>query len=120
MSIFLGELFSLDGRIALVAGGSSGIGRHMAATLARAGGDVVLVGRREAQLMGAVEAINAENEGRATAVVGNLLERDEIFRIAEEAAIFLVRQISLLMLRVQTCVSLQRMFHGILGAAHWI
>ena len=60
MSKFLGELFSLDGRIALVTGGSSGIGRHMAATLARAGGNVVLVARRIAQLMGAVEAINAE------------------------------------------------------------
>ena len=85
---FVDELFSLSGRIALVTGGSSGIGRHMAATLARAGGNVVLVARRKAQLMGAVEAINAENEGRASAVVGNLSERDEIFRIAEEAAVF--------------------------------
>ena len=65
MSKYLGELFSLDGRIALVTGGSSGIGRHMAETLARAGGNVVLVARRQAQLMGAVDAINTRAEGES-------------------------------------------------------
>ena len=58
----------------------------MAETLARAGGSVVLVARREAQLMGVVDAINARTEGKASAVVGDLSERDEIFRIAKEAA----------------------------------
>jgi len=42
---FLAELFSLDGRIAVVTGGSSGIGAGMAAALARAGARVVLVAR---------------------------------------------------------------------------
>ena len=36
MTAFLSELFSLDGRVALVTGGSSGIGQAMAAALARA------------------------------------------------------------------------------------
>ncbi|MBT5298185.1 MAG: SDR family NAD(P)-dependent oxidoreductase, partial [Rhodospirillaceae bacterium] len=39
------DLFGLDGRVAIVSGASSGIGRHMAMTLAGAGADVVLVGR---------------------------------------------------------------------------
>ena len=86
MSKFIGELFSLDGRIALVSGGSSGIGRHMAKTLACAGANVVLVARRKAKLIRAVELINAENLGKASALVGDLSESDEISRIAHEAS----------------------------------
>ena len=37
MTDFLGELFSLSGRVAVVTGGSSGIGEAMASALALAG-----------------------------------------------------------------------------------
>ena len=47
---FLAELFSLDGRVAVITGGSSGIGAGMAAALARAGARVVLVGGQVARL----------------------------------------------------------------------
>ena len=41
------ELFDLGGRVAVVMGGTSGIGRELALGLARAGADVVSTGRRE-------------------------------------------------------------------------
>lgn len=42
------QLFNLSGRLAVVMGGTSGIGRAMALGLAEAGADVVATGRREA------------------------------------------------------------------------
>jgi NAD(P)-dependent dehydrogenase (short-subunit alcohol dehydrogenase family) len=42
----LGELFDLSGRVAIVTGGGSGIGRQMATGLAEAGANVVLCARK--------------------------------------------------------------------------
>jgi NAD(P)-dependent dehydrogenase (short-subunit alcohol dehydrogenase family) len=67
MADYVAALFSLSGRVALVSGASSGIGRHMAGTLARAGADVVLVARR-ADRLAEVEAAIAEAGGRAHAL----------------------------------------------------
>ena len=41
-----GSLFGLDGQVAIVTGASSGLGRHFALTLARAGAKVALAARR--------------------------------------------------------------------------
>jgi NAD(P)-dependent dehydrogenase (short-subunit alcohol dehydrogenase family) len=45
-----GEMTQLEGKIALVTGGGTGIGRAAAVTLAAAGAQVVVTGRRAAQL----------------------------------------------------------------------
>jgi NAD(P)-dependent dehydrogenase (short-subunit alcohol dehydrogenase family) len=58
------SLFDLSGRIAVVAGGTSGIGRTLALGLADAGADVVSVGRREALVDEVAGAI--EGRGRRT------------------------------------------------------
>ena len=57
-------LFDLSGRTALVAGGTSGIGRALALGLADAGADVVAVGRRKDAVDEAAAAI--EKRGRRT------------------------------------------------------
>jgi len=84
-SPYLSELFSLEGRVAVVTGGSSGIGRAIAVALGRSGASVVVVARREPELASAV----AELEGhgcRAAAVSADLGSRDAVAGAAEEAA----------------------------------
>jgi len=55
-----GPDFRLDGRRALVTGGSGGIGLAAAAALGRAGAHVTIVARREAELFSARDALLAE------------------------------------------------------------
>ncbi|MCU0870504.1 MAG: glucose 1-dehydrogenase [Burkholderiales bacterium] len=65
MSPSLSALFSLAGRVAVVTGGNSGLGRTVAQTLAAAGADVVVVGRDRARCEATVRAIEADGHAAA-------------------------------------------------------
>lgn len=82
---YLSDLFSLDGRVALVTGGSSGIGRAIAGALARAGASVVIVARKEPDLVATVEELTADG-CRAAWVSADLGTRDGVRAGAEQAA----------------------------------
>ncbi|QSS93980.1 SDR family NAD(P)-dependent oxidoreductase [Streptomyces sp. M54] len=82
---YVSELFSLDGRVAVVTGGSSGIGRAIAAALARAGARVVVVARRESELKDTVEELTAD--GCQAAWVSADLGNGEGVRGAAEGAV---------------------------------
>jgi hypothetical protein len=74
------ERFRLDGRVALVTGGSSGIGLAIAEALHEAGASVVLAARREAVLAEAVarlgsRAAGCAGDGRGSAGSRPLAER---------------------------------------------
>ncbi|WP_067169923.1 SDR family NAD(P)-dependent oxidoreductase [Microtetraspora niveoalba] len=84
MSSYVGELFSLHGRTALVTGGSSGIGQAIATALGRAGAAVVIVARRPAELAAAVRTLQ-EQGVRAAAVSADLGDRADVARVCAEA-----------------------------------
>ncbi len=76
--------FSLQGKTALVTGATSGIGRRQSLALAQAGAKVVVLGRREAQLLELVADIEALG-GIAIAQPADLSDRDSLGDIAKLA-----------------------------------
>src|ERR1035437_1322861 len=82
---YLSELFSLDGRVAVVTGGSSGIGRAIAGALSLAGASVLVVARREAELAATVGELAAHG-CRAAWVSADLSTREGVGAAAEGAA----------------------------------
>jgi NAD(P)-dependent dehydrogenase (short-subunit alcohol dehydrogenase family) len=85
MTDYLSELFSLDGRVAVVTGGSSGIGRAIAGALAGAGARVMLVARGVSALEETAGQLRASGVQVAW-VSADLGDRASLERGAEEAA----------------------------------
>jgi NAD(P)-dependent dehydrogenase (short-subunit alcohol dehydrogenase family) len=76
------ELFSLTGRVAIVTGGASGLGRAIARGLAEAGASVVVADLADADLDGAV----AEAGAQARAVAVDVTQREEVADLVSRAS----------------------------------
>lgn len=74
------EAFALEGRVAVVTGGSSGLGQSLATALAGAGARVAVVARRGERL----SRLAGEIDGLA--VVSDLSDEDQPKRVVEEVA----------------------------------
>ncbi len=84
MTSYLDRLFSLGERVAVVTGGSSGIGRAIALAFGRAGASVVLVARRPEPLADTVAELQAAG-ARAGWVSADLADRVALDRAAKQA-----------------------------------
>jgi len=76
---------ALDGKVAIVAGGGTGIGRAVARLFAVEGARVVVSGRRREPLDEVVAAIG-EAGGRASAVPADVADEATVARLVEAAA----------------------------------
>jgi NAD(P)-dependent dehydrogenase (short-subunit alcohol dehydrogenase family) len=77
------SLFDLSGRVAVVVGATSGIGRTLALGLADAGADVVATGRRAALVDEVAGQI--ESRGRRTLrVTGDVADREALEKVRDE------------------------------------
>ena len=74
------DLFSLDGKVALVTGASRGIGRAIALALAEAGADVALAARSADELESAAREIRALGR-RALVLPTDVTQREQIERM---------------------------------------
>lgn len=74
------ELFDLSGRVAVIAGGTSGLGHEIALGFATAGADVVASSRRKEQVDAAASEIEALGR-RTLRVVCDVLDRASIQRL---------------------------------------
>jgi NAD(P)-dependent dehydrogenase (short-subunit alcohol dehydrogenase family) len=79
------KLFDLSGRVALVTGGSKGLGLAMARGFAEAGADIVISSRHEDELRVALDKILAGTGRKGMFFIADMSKRTEVEQLAKSA-----------------------------------
>lgn len=83
MNTIFPKLFDLSGRVALITGGSKGLGKSMARGLAEAGADVFISSRNESELQAALAEILEGTGRKGGYCVADMSKRDDVKRLAK-------------------------------------
>src|SRR5947209_13176231 len=75
--------FDLNGKVALVAGGSKGLGKAMARALAEAGADIFISSRHENELRAALGEILNGTDRKGRYAVADMSRREDVTRLAK-------------------------------------
>ncbi len=78
------DLFRLDGRVALITGGSKGLGQAMGAALAHAGADVMLVSRHAEEARATASALAASSGRRVEGLAADVTDSAQVARMVEQ------------------------------------
>ena len=79
------EQFRLDGRVAIITGGSKGLGRSMAEALASAGAQLVLTSRHQDQVEATAHQIAEQFNVQACGLAADVTEADQVDRTVSHA-----------------------------------
>jgi NAD(P)-dependent dehydrogenase (short-subunit alcohol dehydrogenase family) len=79
------NIFDLTGKVALVTGGSKGLGKAMARGLAEAGADIIISSRHENELRPALDDILKGAPRRGKYIVADMSQRADVARLAKTA-----------------------------------
>ena len=79
------DLFRLDGRVAIITGGTKGLGRSMASGLASAGASIVVCSRNGDEAVAVADEIAAEHGGKAAGVACDVTREKDVGRLVEKA-----------------------------------
>jgi NAD(P)-dependent dehydrogenase (short-subunit alcohol dehydrogenase family) len=82
MTAHIKELFDLSGRVAIVTGGSRGLGKEMAEGLAEAGASLMLCARREEWLTPTVNEMSARGF-RVEGMVCDVVDPEQVQRVVD-------------------------------------
>lgn len=81
----MSSLWDLTGKVALVTGGSKGIGKAIARELALAGADIIISSRNQAELDAALAEILEDASGRGETIVADMTQRSDVERLGAAA-----------------------------------
>jgi NAD(P)-dependent dehydrogenase (short-subunit alcohol dehydrogenase family) len=79
------DSFRLDGKVALVTGGSKGLGKAMARGLAEVGADIVISSRHENELRPALEEILKGTGRKGHYIVADMGKRTDVEKLGKKA-----------------------------------
>src|SRR6059036_1444315 len=79
------NIFNATGKVALVTGGSKGLGKAMARGLAEAGADIAISSRHEDELRSALDEILRGTGRHGCYIVADMSRREDVSRLARTA-----------------------------------